>query len=196
MSGQGLRILFVTPTFMATGETATTLALAESVAAEGHDVWFLASPPAAQIVRPKFPDRVREMGQEIKSNQVLWRRTVADLRPEVVIFSELRSLLFLRMNKQCPLADLPWLKELDALDAVLIAIDHIGSTLAVEDMMAKTEKHPLGRLVVARWKPILERMSSLLACPLHEPAPVAGRRGVPYRSMALPLTIDTEERDR
>jgi len=54
-----VRALFVTPTWMATGETATALALAQSIVTGGGDAWFLASAPAAQIVRPHCGDRVR-----------------------------------------------------------------------------------------------------------------------------------------
>ncbi len=189
-----VRALFVTPTWMATGETATALALAESIVADGGEAWFLASAPSAQIVRPHFGDRVREMGGDLAANQALWRRLIEEADPNVVIFSELRSFLALRMNRQFPIADLRWLRELSGLDALLVSIDHVGSTPSIQKLMARLSSQPFFRLIAGAWRPIFERMCILLPCPLHEPRKVEGRQGHPYRSMTMPLRVDPEVR--
>ena len=190
MAQQKVRALFVTPTWMATGETAAALVLADSIVAGGGEAWFLASTPAAQIVRPKFGDRVQEMSADLASNQEHWRRMIEEVDPNVIIFSELRSLLALRLNRQFPLADLSWLRDLNRIDALLVALDHVGSTPSVQKMMARLSAHALFRLISNAWRPIFERMCILLPCPLHEPGKVEGRQGHPYRSMAMPLSID------
>src|SRR5438876_842467 len=66
-----VRALFVTPTWMATGETATALALAESIVSGGGDAWFLASTPAAQIVRPQFGESVQKLMARLSSHMFL-----------------------------------------------------------------------------------------------------------------------------
>ena len=190
MAQQKVRALFVTPTWMATGETAAALVLADSIVAGGGEAWFLASTPAAQIVRPKFGDRVQEMSADLAANQQHWRRLIEEVDPNVIIFSELRSLLALRLNRQFPLADLSWLCDLNRLDALLVALDHVGSTPSVQKMMARLSAHALFRLISNAWRPIFERMCILLPCPLHEPGKVEGRQGHPYRSMAMPLSVD------
>ena len=190
MAEPKVRALFVTPTWMATGETATALALAESIVSGGGDAWFLASTPAAQIVRPQFGDRVQEMTGDLAANQLQWRRMIQEIDPNVIIFSELRSFLALRLNRQYPLADLRWLRELNGLDALLVAIDHVGSTPSVQKLMARLSSHMFLRLIANAWRPIFERMCILLPCPLHEPGRVEGRQGHPYKSMAMPLRVD------
>lgn len=190
MAEQKVRALFVTPTWMATGETAAALVLADSIVAGGGEAWFLASTPAAQIVRPKFGDRVQEMSADLAANQQHWRRMIEEVDPNVIIFSELRSLLALRLNRQFPLADLSWLRDLNRLDALLVALDHVGSTPSVQKMMVRLSAHALFRLISNAWRPIFERMCILLPCPLHEPGKVEGRQGHPYRSMAMPLSAD------
>ena len=189
-----VRALFVTPTWMATGETATALALAESIVADGGEAWFLASAPSAQIVRPQFGDRVQELSGDLAANQALWRRMIEEVDPNVIIFSELRSFLALRLNRQYPLADLGWLRDLDSLDALLVSIDHVGSTPSIQKLMARLSSHMLFRLIANAWRPIFERMRILLPCPLHEPRQVDGRQGRPYRSMTMPLRVDPEIR--
>ena len=194
MAEPKVRALFVTPTWMATGETATALALAQSIVTGGGDAWFLASAPAAQIVRPHFGDRVREMTGDLEANQEQWHRMIEELDPNVVIFSELRSFLALRLNRQYPLADLRWLRDLDGLDALLVAIDHVGSTPSVQKLMARLSSQMFFRLIAKAWRPIFERMCILLPCPLHEPARVEGRQGHPYKSMAMPLSVEPDVR--
>jgi len=189
-----VRALFVTPTWMATGETATALALAESIVSDGGDARFLASAPAAQIARPRFGDRVREMTGDLAANQLEWRRLIEEVDPNVVVFSELRSFLALRLNRQYPLADLKWLRELNGLDALLVAIDHVGSTPSVQKLMARLSSHLFFRMIANAWRPIFERMCILLPCPLHEPGKVEGRQGHPYRSMTMPLRLDEDVR--
>jgi hypothetical protein len=190
MAQQKVRALFVTPTWMATGETAAALVLAESIVGGGGEAWFLASTPAAQIVRPKFGDRVQEMSADLALNQQHWRRMIEEVDPNVIIFSELRSILALRLNRQFPLADLSWLRDLNRLDALLVALDHVGSTPSVQKMIARLSEHAFFRLISNAWRPIFERMCILLPCPLHEPGKVEGRQGHPYRSMAMPLSVD------
>src|SRR2546425_10503601 len=142
-----VRALFVTPTWMATGEAATAAALAERIGSGGGDAWFLASTPAAQIVRPQFGDRVQEMTGDLAANQLQWRRMIQKIDPNVIIFSELRSFLALRLNRQYPLADLRWLRELNGLDALLVAIDHVGSTPSVQKLMARLSSHLFFRMI-------------------------------------------------
>jgi hypothetical protein len=190
LTRQQIRALFVTPTWMATGETAAAQILADSIVAGGGEAWFLASTPAAQIVRPRFGDRVQEMSGDLSVNQHHWRRMIDEVDPNVIVFSELRSILALRLNRQYPLADLSWLRELNSLDALLVALDHVGSTPSVQKMMDRLSSRALFRMISNAWRPIFGRMCILLPCPLHEPGKVEGRQGHPYRSMEMPLRVD------
>ena len=91
-----------------------------------------------------------------------------------------------------PLAeDSGWREELDSLDSTLVTLDHFG--FAQEEMELyfgppHLSFHP------QRFPAIPERMHILLPCPMHEPGPVAGRRGHPFRYWEVPLALPDETR--
>jgi Family of unknown function (DUF6365) len=194
MASQALRALFLARTTTAFGETTTAMALAESVVADGGEVWFLASPQAAQLMQARFPDRVHKMTPDIEVNRRMWRRMVRNLRPDVIVFSDIHELIFHSWNHSSPLIDLRWLRELEALDVPLVWIDLMGFAPWAQEVTARLSYFRFGPLVLDTIRSFLERLWVILPCPLHEPGPVQGRRGIPYRNFSLPLQLAPEER--
>src|SRR5919106_1749629 len=88
-----MRALFLCGASRAYGEINVVLPLAESVAKAGGEVWFLASPLAAELARTKSPDRVFEMTGDRTANQATFSRMIKKFRPNVILFSELYEIL-------------------------------------------------------------------------------------------------------
>lgn len=185
-----LRVLLVTPVAEGSGETITALHVAESLAARGDEVRFLASPFAARFLAGAFAGRIDELTADGVENHDRWRRTVAGFRPEVVVFADYPLLFFPRGS--CPLGRVPgWREGLEEVDATLVTLDHFGFAQRTEGMFMGP---PHFGLHYQEFAPLPERMHVLLPCPMHEPGAVEGRRGEPFRYWRLPLGVAPEER--
>lgn len=206
MSAQQMRTLFVTLTVKAFSETTVAIALAEQVVAKGGIVSFLASPSAGKIVRTRFRDRVHLLTPNLETNLEIWRQIVKQLKPDIIVFSEFFVTWFpgIAMSRdlgypaESPLMNWRWLRELQAIDAALIVIDTamINSLMAQEIAEKGLSTYSLGPVVWRLLCSIFQRMSVMLPCPLHEPSPIQGRRGITYPSFDLPFKIDPKERSR
>ncbi|HEX9941274.1 MAG TPA: DUF6365 family protein [Thermoanaerobaculia bacterium] len=180
-----MKVLFVAPVEQGSGETITCLHMAESLTAQGHEVHFLASPFAQRLLGEHFPDRIRRLGDDLQANRRSWEEAVAELRPDVVVFADY-PLLFVPTGV-APLADGPgWQEELESLDASLVTLDHFGFA---QEEMALFLGPPHLSLYYQRFPAIPERMHILLPCPMHEPNPIPGRRGHPFRYWEVPLEL-------
>jgi hypothetical protein len=185
-----LDVLVVAPINEGSGETVTARYLARELIADGHRVVFLAAPFATRFLADEFGDRVLQLGFDGAANVALWRHTMRDVRPHAVVFADY-PLMFWR-NGMVPLAREPgWRESLDETDACLITLDHFG--FAQREMgiffgppHRTTEFH--------RFEAIPQRMRIMLPCPMHEPLPVPGRKGRPFRYWDLPLAIGDDER--
>ena len=166
------------------------------MAAAGGEAWFLASPLAAQLLRPRFPDRVRELAPRLAENHRRWRILVDEVRPHAIVFSELYSLLAGARDRRAPLATLPWLAELARGRAALLWLNLMGSTRLLRGWVQAPRAGWRARAAARLWARLLERTTVLLPCPLHEPGPVEGRVGAPYRTLGLPLSLPAGERER
>jgi hypothetical protein len=78
-----------------------------------------------------------------------------------------------------------------ALDTCLVTLDHFGFA---QGEMAMFFGPPHRSAEYHRFDAIPERMKIMLPCPMHEPHPVPGRKGRPFRYWDVPLTIAREER--
>jgi uncharacterized protein DUF6365 len=194
MAGEQLRAVFLSMPSRAYGEINTILPVARSVADAGGDVWILASPLAASLAQKSLPGRVFEMGPNKEHNQATFWRVVKKYRANMVVFSEFYEVLQPRRKTDCPLLDARFFARLDNLDASLVFMDFISHVPALQEIAgcALCSRRFGGRALMD----VLARVWVILPCPLNEPGPVEGRRGLPFRSGALPVSIDPDDRAR
>jgi hypothetical protein len=190
MDARPLDVLIVAPINEGSGETVTARYLARELTAEGHRVVFLAAPFAMRFLADEFGDRVRPLGFDGPANVTLWQRSLRELRPHAVVFADY-PLMFWR-NGMVPLAREPgWRQSLDDLDTCLVTLDHFGFA---QGEMSMFFGPPHRSSAFHRFDAIPERMNIMLPCPMHEPLPVPGRKGRPFRYWTAPLTIGRDER--
>lgn len=184
-----MRALLVTPVEVGSGETITALHLAEAIVRCGGDVCFLASAFAAELIPDQFTSAIRPLGSDAAENRRSWSAALGEFRPDVVVFADYPLLFF--SSGVSPLADDEWVRSLGGVDAHLVTLDHTGFA-----------QRPLGLFFgpphlsfhYESLPPLPEGMEILLPCPMHEPGPVAGRRGRPFRSWDVPLEIPARSR--
>jgi hypothetical protein len=175
-----MRILFVVTHPFSSGEAITALHSAAQAARRGAEVGFLASPRSAQVLARQFPGRVTEMTIDGPTNRGLAARLVAELRPTAMVFCDYA--LLASSAGGMPLAHDAWIDWLDDLDAELFTFDHMGLE----------QPGSVGQLAGSLRRPA--RMRLLLPCPMHEPSPLPGRCGVPFRCWT-PRRLDERERE-
>ena len=71
-NGKRHRVLLVTPVEQGSGETITSLHVAQGLVSRGHEVRFLAAPFAARFLEPHFPDRIDRLGFDERENRRDW----------------------------------------------------------------------------------------------------------------------------
>lgn len=179
-----MKVFIVAPVEQGSGETITCLHLAAGLEERGHQLLFLASPFASRFLGDRFPGRVRPLGPDLDANRRAWRAALAELRPDAIVFADYPLLYF--PAGAAPLVGPGWREELEAADAALVTLDHFG--FAQEEM--ELFFGPPHMSYFQRFPAIPERMQILLPCPMHEPGPVAGRRGHPFRYWEVPLALD------
>jgi hypothetical protein len=192
MFDREMRALFLALMTRGFGEVTTAIELAENVNENGGEVCFLASPHAAGIVRSRFQRHVSVLSDNLSVNQKIWRQTVRDFNPNIIVFSETYDMIFpASQNWHCPLIDFKWLQEIEEADALLVWMDCLGFSFGLaHDAFARIPNPP--RFL----RSLLERLRVILPCPLHDPGGLQGRRGIPYRSTGLPLKLARDERAR
>ncbi len=191
---EDVRALFLCGASRTYGEINVVLPLAESVVAAGGEVWFLSSPLAAQLGRPAFADRVFEMSEDRAANQVLFWRIIKKYRPNLVVFSELYEILQSDRPRECPLLDSVLLQDLESVEATLVFMDFIAHVGALQEVLAC--EHCAGQWGRRALRSFLRRLWVILPCPLHEPGPVPGRRGIPFRIGPSPSSETAGVTDR
>ena len=176
-----MRILFVTPSGISSGEAITALHMAEALAAKGHRFHVLASEFTAGYFQATDPAFVSVLTNDLEENRALWKQSLAALEPQAVVFADY-SLLFFEGGAP-PLADDVWIAELESTPAVLMTLDHLGYA------QRSVRLHfgpPHLSFHCETVRPAPECMRILLPCPIHEPRPIAGRRGEPFRYWTRP----------
>jgi len=185
-----MKILFVASVEQGSGETITCLHLAEGLEEKGHEVLFLASELAGRFLSHHFAGRIRPLGADGGANRRTWDAAIDEFRPDGVVFSDY-SLLFFAFGT-APLAEEPgWQESVESLDACLITLDHFGFG---QQEMELFFGPPHLSFHYQRFPPLPKRMRILLPCPMHEPRPVQGRKGSPFRYWKVPLEISNATR--
>ena len=189
-NGKRHRVLLVTPVEQGSGETITSLHVAQGLVSRGHEVRFLAAPFAARFLEPHFPDRIDRLGFDERENRRLWDRHLARYRPDTVVFADYPLLFF--PSGVVPLASPEWINGLDSIDAELVTLDHFGFA---QEAMGLFFGPPHLSFHYQTFPATPERMRILLPCPMHEPGTVEGRRGTPFRYWDVPIRPPRAARD-
>ncbi len=179
-----MRILFVTPSEVSSGEAITALHIAEMTQARGGQVHFFASPFTAQFIRPSLPECVTCLEPDIDQNRNQWLDLITHVRPEVILFADYPLLFF--GKDQPSLADDRWVKGLDSLDIPLVTLDHLGYAQKPFSLFFGPPHLSFQAVTVPA---IPESMHILLPCPSQEPGPVPGRRGEVFRYWETPIEL-------
>lgn len=172
-----MRVLFVTPSEVSSGEAITALHMARDLAAHGSQVGFLASAFSAAFLRHAVAGPLTQLTPDLAQNRASWLRVLREFRPDVIVFADYALLFF--PSGACPLADERWASALDELDAALVTLDHLGYAQRPQTIYfgpPHLSFHSVTTPVLPR------RMAVLLPCPVQAPGLVDGRAGVPFRS--------------
>lgn len=181
-----MRTLIVAPVESGSGETITALHVAEQLTGRGDEVGFLASPFARRFIEGRFSERVWALGMDGAENHEQWRRTLAEFRPDVVLFADYPLMFFPRGS--VPLAlEAGWVESLESVDALLVTMDHFGFIQDGSERGFFLGPPHLGFFAYYHIPRLPTRMRVMLPCPMHDPGEVAGRSGEPFRFWNVPL---------
>lgn len=183
-----MRVLFVNPVEEGSGETITSLHIAEQLKQRGHTVHFLASPFARQFIEKRFPDQLDLFTDSIDENVSIWQAVLSRFSPDMVIFADY-PLMFMPRGSVPLAASEQWVESVAEADVCLATLDHFGFAQR-EDALHLGPPH-LGSSYV-EFPAIPPAMHILLPCPMNGPDKSAERRGTPFRYWSLPLGIGPE----
>jgi hypothetical protein len=185
-----MKVLFVLPAERGSGEAITCVHMADGLVAHGHEILFLSSAFATRFFPGRFARDVRGLGADGPANRRTWDAAIREFRPEAVVFADY-PLLFFR-GGATPLGEEPgWQESLESLDACLVTLDHFGFA---QEAMGMFFGPPHLSYHYQEFPAIPQRMGILLPCPMHEPGPVDGRRGRPFRYWEVPLELSEGNR--
>jgi len=119
-----MRVLFVTPSELSSGEAITVLHMAERITRRGGGCHVLASSFTADLLEPRLGARVGRFTSDRAENEALWDAAIRELSPHAIVFADYPLLFF--SNGVVPLVSDRWVASLNELDAVPITLDHLG----------------------------------------------------------------------
>lgn len=179
-----MRVLFVTPSEVSSGEAVTALHMARDLTAAGSQVGFLASAFTAAFLRHACSGRITLLTPDLAQNRASWKRLLREFRPDVIVFADYPLLFF--PGGTCPLADESWALALDQVDAMLVSLDHLGYAQRPQTIYFGP---PHLSFYSVATPALPSRMAVLLPCPVQAPGPLDGRRGVPFRYWGEQLSL-------
>src|SRR5215813_6724490 len=159
-----MRVLFVTPSEVSSGESIAAVHMAEWLQREGCGVHFLASRFARTFVSSRLPNAVTELGSDLVSNQHIWETALHKFKPSHIVFADY-PLLALKSGR-IPLLDEFWESKLDSCDAEIFTLDHLGYAQRPRILFFGPPHDTIG---IERIPATPSRIHLLLPCPLHDP---------------------------
>ncbi len=180
-----MRVLFVTPSEVSSGEAVTALHMADDLRRAGGDVRFLASGFTARIAGGV----VDELGPDLVANQRTFHGVTEDFGPDAVVFADYPLLFF--ANGVAPMAGEGLLAGLDRAATLLVTLDHLGYAQGSRTVFFGP---PHLSFHAATFPALPGGMQVLLPCPSHDPEVVHGRRGIPFRYWEPPGRDEPEAR--
>lgn len=170
------------------GEAATAVGMARELVRRDHAVDVLASTELARSIRSRIAVTVHELGRDLAVNEATARRVVDDFEPSHVIFADFPMMAGFSSGA-APLDTDRWVEQLRSMHVSLFTLDHLGygqGPVSLYFGPPHLSSHP------ERIPALPEAMQILLPCPIHEPGPVGGRRGTPFRVACPPPCRDPE----
>jgi hypothetical protein len=186
-----MKILFVTPNTGGTGEAITALHMAERLDTAGFRVGFLASGLTAPFLTGRFGEDVFTLGDRAEGDDGRWQSAADRFAAELIVFADYP--LLYASGQGMAVVRSGWIERARDRGAVLATLDHLG--MAQRSGLLYSGPPHLG-FRVQRLPPLPDGMHLLLPCPVHEPAPVTGRLGTPFRYRDLPLQLADGVRSR
>lgn len=187
-----MKVLFVTPVEVGSGETITTLHMAENIVRDGGKVLFLASTFASSFIKKQFPCECNELMDDGTRNREIWDSAISTFQPDVVVFADY-PLLFFKSGVSPILNMDEWVKSLEELDICLVTLDHTGFAQRSQGLFFGP---PHLSFNYEKIPAIPERMHILLPCPMHEPTGSGELKGYPFRYWEVPLKVGKKQRQK
>jgi hypothetical protein len=184
-----MRVLFVAPVEVGSGETITVRHMAERILKRSGRVRVLASRFARRLLGEGLSDLVQSLTDDGEVNRALWDASLRDFRPDVVVFADYPLLAF--SNGVTPLWSEAWARSLDTVEPCLVTLDHTGYAQRPIGVFFGPPHLSFHHETIPAIPP---RMRILLPCPMHSPGAVPGRKGQPFRYWDVPLAISPDTR--
>ena len=187
-----MRTLFVMPVQEGSGETVTTVQVAQQLHDIGWPVAFLASEFALRFVPAHIAAHHWVLANDGPTNVITWEQALRTFKPDVVLFADYPLMLF--NHGVAPLArEGQWVQDLSDVDAELITFDHFGWAQRTEPLFLGP---PHLGLSAQQFEPLPRRLKTLRPCPMHDPHSRPTVAGEPFRSCQLPLKYSRDKRRR
>jgi hypothetical protein len=178
-----MKVLLVTPTL--SGETITSVHVAENLVSKGHRVAFVASPHARRLIPRRFLEDVFESTAAVEDNLRIWYQVLDTFAPDAVVFADYPIVVSPKLSS--PLGPhREWLTDLQRRQVCLVTFDHFGFGQCEEELTIGP-RHLYSQQITFPVVP--DEMRIMLPCPMHHPGPLEGRRGDPFRYWILPLGL-------
>ncbi|MEW5923969.1 MAG: DUF6365 family protein, partial [Candidatus Zixiibacteriota bacterium] len=185
-----MKVLFVAPVEVGSGETITTIHMAKMLIDSGDDVFFLASEFARKFIEKQYPGRVKDLDTDFNQNIKLWRMTIKEYKPDIIIFADY-PLMFFSSGSAAFVDEENQLEILSGTDAILATLDHTGFGQGARGVFFGP---PHISFNYEQWPDLPDSMQIMLPCPMNEPGDVTGRKGLPFRYRDVPLRISDRRR--
>jgi hypothetical protein len=181
-----MRLLFVAPNPLGSGEALTALAMAHRLAPHGHEIRFVGSPLALRLLGGAFPGD--ELSDDAGGDR-RWRARLVDFRPDAIVFADY-PLLWLHGAGRRLLAPENW-SPIESLSPRLMTLDHLG-------MAAGPMTLPFGpphlEPVPAYLPALPAGMTVLRPCPPWSAECSAPIDAIAFRCWDVPLTVPAGRR--
>lgn len=185
-----MKLLFITANTGGTGEAITALHMAEALEAAGHRIGFLASDFTAPFLAERFGHAVFPLALDAGDDRC-WQEAPDRFAADLVVFADYP--LLYSTPEGIAVARSGWIESVRDRGARLATLDHLG--MAQQPGVLYFGPPHIG-ISVQRMPELPAGMEILLPCPVHDPAPIEGRRGLPFRYWELPLGIGDDARAR
>jgi hypothetical protein len=182
-----MRVLFVVPSEVSTGEAITALHAGRALAAHGGASHFLGSSLAAKFIAASFPNNVEVLGTESHSNHAQLESAIRRIEPHAILFADLPLLWF--RSGVAPFEMPRLLQMLAGFDGASATFDHLGYAQRRQRIFFGP---PHVTLQFEDVEELPEWVHVLLPCPMNSPQSTTPRRGVRFRYLPDAPSADTE----
>lgn len=184
-----MRILFVTPSEVSSGEAITALHMARLLSARNHEARFISSEFTGRFLKTSQAGQVIPLTEDREHNRALFDQTLGEFVPDAICFADFALAFF--STGAPPLADEAWLFQLMQNGPRLLTLDHLGygqgeMTLRFGSLDSYRDE------VIQAPPPQIELM---LPCPIQAPAPAPHQKGRSFRYWDAPAMTEAQRNE-